>query len=530
MNERVREYLIEVATKKDKFVYYSDVVEHCELEINIGTDYGRKQLSDILGKISEYEDSEPNNRPLLSSLVIYKNQSKNDHGDGFYKMAEQLDKGSFKKLKDDLYGFTEAERCRVFWQNEENYKKFASVTQSKERTISDLFADMVHNENYQWANGWKNVYLNFTNDIKLLRESLLNNPTAQISDDNLFLNLSDSVNSYENFMMHWLQKKDNGISSRGRSVLSFNHFNEIINDDLFKIIVKAVIIDPSLENYNAFTSWWYSNENINNHPLLINRAFAACNPELLSSTVDNRKFWEVARILQDSFNFKFESEHSSNWFDANSQITAWLSIKLSEVLNYKTTDKLEQDIWRNIFVWLIYEEFSDQNIVPNSLIKTEKPTNGFEELPEKKREFKGVSVDYETRAKDQKDLGDAGEELVKQYEIKYLEEQGMYKQASAVKIVKDGEGYDVLSFDELGNKKYIEVKTTTGKDLTPFYLSANEVAFMRVNIHNYKIYRVFNYDEENNSGQFFEIAGEVESQLLMKPTQYQVVIKKEINT
>jgi hypothetical protein len=88
-------------------------------------------------------------------------------------------------------------------------------------------------------------------------------------------------------------------------------------------------------------------------------------------------------------------------------------------------------------------------------------------------------------------------------------------------------GFDILSFDEDGNEKYIEVKTTTGDEYASFYLSENEIDFLRLNYGKYCIYRVYRYDEENNFGEFFEINGDVEGQLLMKPTQYRVLIKKE---
>lgn len=529
MNERVRSYLIEAARQKDKFVYYSDVVDHCELEVNISSEYGRKQLSDILGQVSAFENSQLMPRPLLSSLAIYKDQNKNDHGDGFYKIAEQLGKGSFKQLKEDLFGFTEAEECRQFWQNEENFKIFAPLAQAKQKTISNLFTSTIDNPKYAWADEWKDSYVTFVQDVKLLREAIQTNPEKTISDNDLFHSLSTEVRTYENFMRRWLKEKSNGISSRGQSVLSNNDFITITNDDSFKIIAKAIILEPNLKNYNAFSKWWYSNDAISNRPLLINRTFAACNPEQLSSTVDNPKFWQVINILQKSYNYKFERENNWNWFDANTQLTIWLDNELKEVLNQKTPDKLQQLIWRNIFVWLIYDEFNTQLIIPNSLTKKEKPKNGFESIPEKNRNFKGVNIDYETRAKDQKDLGDAGEELVKQYEMNYLERKGMVDKSLLVKIAKDGEGYDVLSFDDFGNDKYIEVKTTTGNDLTPFYLSENEVAFMRLHIKHYSIYRVFNYDEQNNFGEFFEIKNNVEEQLIMKPTQYKVLIKKEKN-
>lgn len=118
--------------------------------------------------------------------------------------------------------------------------------------------------------------------------------------------------------------------------------------------------------------------------------------------------------------------------------------------------------------------------------------------------------------------------MVKQREIDFLNQNKLYDKAALVDIVQDGKGYDIYSFDELGNEKFIEVKTTTGNEYSSFFLSENEVDFMRLNINQYFIYRVYNYNEENNFAEFYELSGDIENQLLMKPTQYKVLIKKEV--
>lgn len=51
---------------------------------------------------------------------------------------------------------------------------------------------------------------------------------------------------------------------------------------------------------------------------------------------------------------------------------------------------------------------------------------------------------------------------------------------------------------------------------------------MRLNKNQYCIYRVYNFDEENNFAEFYELGDDIENQLLMKPTQYKVLIKKEL--
>ena len=122
MNQKVRKYLIETARAKARFVYYSELVKDCGLRINLRSINGQKQLNALLDEVSEHENSA--GRPLLSAMAIYKDVRRNDHGDGFYYNAEKLGKGNARKLKRELYGFTEAENCRRFWQNDENYLQF----------------------------------------------------------------------------------------------------------------------------------------------------------------------------------------------------------------------------------------------------------------------------------------------------------------------------------------------------------------------------------------------------------------------
>ncbi|MGV8016806.1 MAG: hypothetical protein AB2L26_01290 [Ignavibacteria bacterium] len=122
MNHRVRKYLINTARQSGKFVYYSELVTDCRLNINLKTPHGQKKLNALLDEVSGFENSA--GRPLLSSLAIYKDTRRNDHGDRFYYNAEKLGKGNARKLKKELYGFIEAENCRVFWQNDNNFKRF----------------------------------------------------------------------------------------------------------------------------------------------------------------------------------------------------------------------------------------------------------------------------------------------------------------------------------------------------------------------------------------------------------------------
>ena len=530
MNKNVRKYLIEIARQKDKFTYYSDVVKNCKLDINLNFLPDHDILSEILSEVSTFEHE--NGRPLLTSIVIYKDSNKNDHGKGFYKLAQSLGLGDKTKLRNELFGFSEATRCREFWHIEDNHSQFKELeTKPTMRLlpIKQLFKELIIDNPYEWLEDWKDDYLSIVNDISLLRNNLLANPTLLIDDISLYQNLTNANNlSYEGFMRKWLKEKANGIASRGQSVLSEIDFQSIIHDAQFKIIARKVITNPLLENYNLFTNWWYNSENISNRPLLINRAVAACKPESISTTVHASKFWNVFTRLQSDYDFTFSENHNLNWYYANELITSWLDNQLSAELSSITTNILEQHIWRNIFVWVLYEEREFlENINPNSLKKTQKPKDGITEIPKSKRNFKGVDVDFQSQTKEQKDLGDDGEELVKQFEIDYLKNKGLIIEASKVEIMKDGVGYDIISFNADGSEKYIEVKTTTGDKLTPFFLSDNEFDFMKQNVGKYSIYRVYKYNVDYNFAEFYEIINEIESQLIMKPTNYKVFLKKE---
>lgn len=103
-------------------------------------------------------------------------------------------------------------------------------------------------------------------------------------------------------------------------------------------------------------------------------------------------------------------------------------------------------------------------------------------------------VDYEARQKNSKRTGDRGELIVLALEKQRLISVGKLKLAEDVDHVADrddGLGYDILSFDDDGTKRPIEVKATTGPDLqNGFYLSANELE-KSAELPNYHLYIVF---------------------------------------
>jgi hypothetical protein len=155
------------------------------------------------------------------------------------------------------------------------------------------------------------------------------------------------------------------------------------------------------------------------------------------------------------------------------------------------------------------------------------PTKAFDKLPEKKYRFKGVVVDYDAENKNAKSIGDGGEELVIKKEKKFLLDNGLSDLADAVVKAKDGEGYDVLSFDLNRNKKFIEVKTTTGINTRPFIMTDNEWEYMKQYSDQYHLYRVYDYDKDNKRGKLFCVSGNIEEKVFTRPKQIEVFFKSQ---
>lgn len=113
---------------------------------------------------------------------------------------------------------------------------------------------------------------------------------------------------------------------------------------------------------------------------------------------------------------------------------------------------------------------------------------------EQKQTYRSRETDYERINKNKKDIGNRGETAVLQYEKKHLEKIGLFDLSAKVEIVEnDAIGYDVLSYEEDGKEKHIEVKTNSGNsnEILDFYLTDNELRKM-ITDSNYYIYYLYN--------------------------------------
>ena len=135
--------------------------------------------------------------------------------------------------------------------------------------------------------------------------------------------------------------------------------------------------------------------------------------------------------------------------------------------------------------------------------------------------FKAVKRDYLEREAQNRSLGLAGEEFVVQFEHWRLNALGEHKLADKVDHVSqskgDGLGYDVLSFDADGKERFIEVKTTTFGQATPFFISRGELALSKGAHEQFHLYRLFEF---RKAPRLFDLKGSLDQHCVLDPVTF----------
>lgn len=132
-----------------------------------------------------------------------------------------------------------------------------------------------------------------------------------------------------------------------------------------------------------------------------------------------------------------------------------------------------------------------------------------------------IKRDYLEREANNRSLGLAGEDFALRFERWRLLQVGAGQLADKVEHVSvtrgDGLGYDILSFEPSGRERFIEVKTTSFGQKTPFFVSANEVRFARQKADQFRLYRLFDF---RAAPRLFELDGEIEKHCALDPSTY----------
>jgi len=131
------------------------------------------------------------------------------------------------------------------------------------------------------------------------------------------------------------------------------------------------------------------------------------------------------------------------------------------------------------------------------------------------------STNYLEREARNRSLGSAGEEFVLNFERARLLAAGREALAGRIehtsRVRGDGEGFDILSFEESGKERLIEVKTTKYGRETPFFVSSNELAVSDSRADEYHLYRLFGF---RLAPRLFTLAGALGSTCRLSASSY----------
>lgn len=141
------------------------------------------------------------------------------------------------------------------------------------------------------------------------------------------------------------------------------------------------------------------------------------------------------------------------------------------------------------------------------------------------RERSPRKVDFAEIEARNRSLGLAGEKAVLEFEHKRLWDSGHRSLAERIEHVSvkrgDGLGYDVLSFEASGQERLIEVKTTRLAEMTPFFVSRNELNVSESREAEYHLYRLYRFDQEPK---VFVLKGSLTTTCRLDPQVYRAEV------
>lgn len=136
--------------------------------------------------------------------------------------------------------------------------------------------------------------------------------------------------------------------------------------------------------------------------------------------------------------------------------------------------------------------------------------------------------DYQEVQSARNKLGELGEQIAYRMEYNRLCKEGRSDLADEIKIVSTNNsyGYDILSYNKDGTKRFIEVKTTTSDSKTPFKITYRELgtADKWKNTEQYIIYRIYNLKPDPFEFEYYELKGNLRDKLSLRCLVYDAYV------
>lgn len=170
---------------------------------------------------------------------------------------------------------------------------------------------------------------------------------------------------------------DNGVSSKGSSILNTGMDDALVNDERFRSNLKTFLLEESKESFDQFKNTWSliaEEQGKNKNRLLWNRVASAAT-RTLSTTADEPKFNHVFNWLQDRRYIEPYSGEDS-WFAKNLFLMEQVRKTFKEELQSETAEKPCDEYYLSQFVWYLYENTDDPFFLKKQLVKYGPPGTG----------------------------------------------------------------------------------------------------------------------------------------------------------
>ncbi|MGC6248352.1 McrB family protein [Bisgaard Taxon 45] len=239
------------------------------------------------------------------------------------------------------------------------------LTDKGKQKLKDLYEYLVDKREHE-IRGWYDQYKAFYSKVGEIRQKLLNGE-----------NLNPNAEEDKQFLKELIYAKENGITTRGQSVLSENNFDLFIQSGAFLDALKKLMREPNLDNFKEFDKAWL-NENKSYNPLLINRVAAACTLDV-STTADVGKFSRVFNwLIKERIILEYPAELENNWFAQNRFLVAIIRKAFEEELKSKEVKEGHKvdGYYLNIFIWRLYENIVAPFSLKKPIIKYGPPGTG----------------------------------------------------------------------------------------------------------------------------------------------------------
>ena len=223
--------------------------------------------------------------------------------------------------------------------------------------LKNLYKYLIENRKHE-VEGWHDAYREFYVQVEQIRQDIIESGVGLSKND-------------EPFLKQLLYDKNNGIASRGQSVLSKKDFQAFIENEDFISALEQLILTPNKQSHKDFHDAWDDQDKTKN-PVLVNRVAAACTLEV-STTVDSGKFNQVFNwLLSQGIIPACSEEEGKDWYSKNAFLLNFIKGKFRDELWDSETD----EFYLSQFIWELYENLSNPFSLKKQIVKYGAPGTG----------------------------------------------------------------------------------------------------------------------------------------------------------